>query len=76
MQFFQKCTELILSFNLISKNILGAEENLESANTNLANDVQQSQPIFPTSIGSSVICLVDLLFDHELNYNNQSSSIL
>ncbi|RNA13665.1 hypothetical protein BpHYR1_016285 [Brachionus plicatilis] len=53
------------------------EENAESgANVSALCDVQQSQAVFPTAIGSAVLCLVDLLFDHELNTNNQSIASL
>ena len=37
--------------------------------------MHQSQPVFPTPISSSVLCLIDLLFDHSLNYNNHSSRL-
>jgi len=43
---------------------------------NAPNEIQQSQPIFPTSISSAVLCLIDLLNDGELNSNNQSISSL
>ena len=53
----------------------GNEETPESSNL-ASNEMQQSQPIFPTSVSSAVLCLIDLLFDHALNYNNQSVSAL
>lgn len=52
---------------------VGVDENAENSAASSTNDVQQSQAVFPTAISSTVLCLVDLLFDHELNINNQSS---
>ncbi len=49
------------------------EDGVVDANVNNTNEMQQSQPIFPTSISSAVVCLIDLLNDYELNSNNQSS---
>ena len=48
---------------------------VEETKIDESNDVQQSQPVFPNSISTSVICLIDLLFDAELNSNGQSGKL-
>jgi len=50
----------------------GPEEGLE--NMNNQTELQQSQPVFPASISTSIVWLIDLLLDYELNSNNQSSN--
>ena len=37
-------------------------------------DIQQSQPVFPASISSCVLLLIDLLADGELNSSRQSGN--
>jgi len=50
----------------------GNQDNAESSNP--TSEIQQTQPVFPSSIASGVICLIDLLFDNELISTNQSSN--
>ena len=38
-------------------------------------DIQQSQPVFPASISSCVLLLIDLLADGELNSSRQSGNV-
>jgi hypothetical protein len=49
---------------------------LEDVDPIVSNEIIQSQPVFPGSLASNVICLIDLLFDDDLNMNLQSISTL
>ena len=69
-----RMVSLKISFLILKFNFKGLEENAEGATTAPISDVQQSQPVFPTSISSGVMSLIDLLFDHDINSNNQSSN--
>ena len=51
-------------------------DEFQEANNQSASDLQQSQPVFPASISSGVVLLIDLLNDNELNSNHQSVSVL
>ena len=61
-----------IKFNYFFFLFLANEENQENTANVVVNEVQQSQPVFPSSISYGAVCLVDLLFDDSLNSNNQS----
>jgi hypothetical protein len=64
-------TETNITFNIYFKSLLGAEEGFENISAQVA-ELQQSQAVFPASISTSVVFLIDLLMDYNLNSNNQS----
>ena len=51
--------------------IAAANEQAEPAGA--SNEIQPSHAIFPPSISSAVMALIDLLYDNSLNSQNQSS---
>ena len=62
---------IIWNYILLLLKIGANNESAEGYNP--TNEIQQSQPVFPAALSSSVLCLVDLLFDQGLNSKNQSS---
>ena len=70
--FFLKSKSLITFIYSLIKgaNNEGAEGN------NPTNEIQQSQPVFPAALSSTVLCLVDILFDQSLNSKSQSSNLI